>query len=255
MATFALRDGSDGSGSTRLAPRLTVDRNLDQQPKAKPSVIWNDLDSAAVLHHPLCSSNSQFAGRHRRGKTQNAGCRRAPGPHARWRVLDDDTVRSLKTEGRRSLQIGLRMRFAITHIAGGNHMDWGRKAGSSQPCFGKWPRARRCNVPSIRRQRSQEANGPGERHDALKISDLPTLDFFVFQLVVSVREKFANRRQAGTPMSTRNHCVRVESVLERPFTPDSCNRRSRINQYAIQIKKQGVAFNHCHQMYSAASSS
>ena len=68
--------------------------------------------------------------------------------------------------------------------------------------------------------------------------NLAGLKFAVQRFVVRIGQQLANGLKAGAPMGVADGLLRLETVFDGPRIPDACNRRGRVDQYTIKVKKQ-----------------
>jgi hypothetical protein len=175
--------------------------------------------------------------------------RRPSGANPSRSVLHHDAICRREPEQLRAPQIGIRIGLESLHICRRNELFRPRQSGHSNSHFGQRPRARGHDRPLIRRERLQDRENSRQRHDAVRVRNLPLFHFSIFFFVVAVREQFPQRHQTGAPVRLAHNFIRVEAILLCPSRPASRHGWRRIDQYSIQIKKNcsRVHFNRTRQ--------
>ena len=87
------------------------------------------------------------------------------------------------------------------------------------------------------------SRGTGQGNHTFGVFDLAAKNNFIFFFKVGAGKDIADGRYARTSMRLSDSLFGIETVRDRPLRPHAGNGGSRINQHAIEIKKQSTA---CH---------
>src|SRR5690606_16345133 len=99
----------------------------------------------------------------------------------------------------------------------------------------------RCdNAPAVGGKGGEEADGSGDRHDAVDVLDLAAFDFLGFRLDINTRQrKAADRVDAAHAVHGRQEGLDVEAVALRPGAPDAFRGGDGVDDGSVHVEQEG----------------
>ena len=177
-----------------------------------------DID--AVAQNPIGPCLAQGRLTDSRCERRDSSPRALSGTNPGWNIFENHALLCRKSKQCRPFQKRFGIRFPVRDVVRCDHLLRYGKPGGFDPYLSKGARARRDDRPTIGRQASQQIECTGQRNHPVKIFDFTTFDLAILCGVIRIRKILAYGGQAGAPVRARYHLVRIESVLNRPLSPN-----------------------------------
>src|SRR5579862_2359270 len=207
------------------------------------------MNVGTVFQDPLRTGVAQDCLRDRRRKSDDTGSGSLSRADSSGDVLHDDAFSCREAEHGCSFLIGLGIGLTVHDVIGGDESPWQGQTGGFDANLGQRARARSDDGPAIGGKACEKVERAGERDHAFKVFDLAALNFAILGFVISVRKIFADGGETGTSVGGGYDFLGIESMFDRPLSPDAGDGGSGVDEDSVHIEKKGSAVKFGHLIY------